>query len=465
MVTTDAELRETLRPVFAQFDADGSGFISSGELVQLLDSCGVRLSKNALDGLMQQVDSDVSGSINFDELVDAVKKDTDRKNSTFQRVMAKAKAAIKANKSYGKMHVRHRALKAAKAVEEGSAVTYVTEADGKAQLAVWQQGDAELSTTENLAKREHLRRDPRVVQALDALFVYIEKAQLKARLNEEGGSFEKIAGDGETFITITYETDLDALLDGLNTNISVDWFGYRALFSRIYKVLLSAEDNKDADECIANDWEEDRNGREYMSREGLGASLFELVDVWTESIDGAAYAKFIWDLMGKILDGGAWRPLDELYCEDDGPPPPRKGSKAKNGGKKASKNVTGERRDGRIGGGHDGHGGRDVLGGHAGGPGGQTINDSTSWRAVRKAPRAPPTHRTAPELCRAAWPGWQTLPIHVLDPVRFSLQKQPVRTMPVIRQHEPLWARRTRCAPPGGARPLFQRVCANPFLA
>ena len=228
-----------------------------------------------------------------------------------------------ANKSYLKMHVRHRAMKTAKAVASGKSVT---ESDGNAQLAVWQQGDAELSTQENLVKRELLRRDPRVVKALDVFFVGIAKAQLRARLAAEG-PFEKISADGETFIMITEETDLDALLGILDTNISVDWKGYHALYTRIYKVMLSSDDNEDAEESIAEDWEEDRNGRTYLSREGLERSLFEMVDLWCETIDGDAYAGFLQGLLSKITDpnSGGWLPLHELYCEDEGPlpaPPP-----------------------------------------------------------------------------------------------------------------------------------------------
>ena len=321
--TSDSELRETLEAIFTQFDADNSGQITTSELDTLLSACGIQVSPDKLDRMMREADVDESGAIKFDEFFALVKKDKARRDSVFARVFTKARTAMMANKSYGKMHVRHRAMKAARAVAAGSVVTTT---DGQADLAKWQQGDAELSTDDNLARRESLRRHPEVVAALDAFFEYCVKAQLKARLASEG-SFEKISSDSVTFITITEDTDIDALVDVLDTSISCDRQGYFAIFIRIYKVLLSQEDNQDAEESIANDWEEDRNGQTYMSREALQQSLFELVDVWTESISAAEYAKFIWDLMGKILDvDGAWMPVNALYCEGEEPPAPPKNS-------------------------------------------------------------------------------------------------------------------------------------------
>ena len=305
----ETELRVLLGKVFSHFDADNSGQITTSELDDLLMACGIKVSPQKLESMMREADSDGSGAIKFDEFYALVKKDKDRKDNLFHRVILKSKVAVMANKSYTKMHVRHRALKAAKAVASGAAVTAT---DGQVDLAIWQQGDAELSTDENLARREQLRRHPEVVEALNTFFESVVKAQLRARLASEG-PFEKISGDGVTFITITADTDLDALLNVLDTNVSADWLGYFAVFIRIYKVLLSEEDNEDAAESIAGDWEEDRNGQPYMSREALQNSLFELVDVWTESISGAEYAKFIWDLIRLIIDeNGAWRPVESL---------------------------------------------------------------------------------------------------------------------------------------------------------
>merc|ERR1712176_1310215 len=56
-----------LRDAFAVFDADGSGTISRNELKKLMKSLGQSLSNEELDAMMDEVDSDRSGEIDFAE--------------------------------------------------------------------------------------------------------------------------------------------------------------------------------------------------------------------------------------------------------------------------------------------------------------------------------------------------------------------------------------------------------------
>lgn len=56
-----------LRDAFAVFDADGSGTISRNELKKLMKSLGQTLSDAELSAMMDEVDSDKSGEIDFAE--------------------------------------------------------------------------------------------------------------------------------------------------------------------------------------------------------------------------------------------------------------------------------------------------------------------------------------------------------------------------------------------------------------
>lgn len=56
-----------LKDAFKVFDADGSGTISKTELMQLMKSLGQNLSEAELTAMMDEVDTDKSGEIDFKE--------------------------------------------------------------------------------------------------------------------------------------------------------------------------------------------------------------------------------------------------------------------------------------------------------------------------------------------------------------------------------------------------------------
>jgi len=68
------ELREKLRPIFDQFDADGSGSVSTDEVGQMAMSLGMELTSEQLEQLMLDADPDGSGEIEFEELIDVLKR-------------------------------------------------------------------------------------------------------------------------------------------------------------------------------------------------------------------------------------------------------------------------------------------------------------------------------------------------------------------------------------------------------
>ncbi|KAL7449702.1 hypothetical protein ACHAWC_001738 [Mediolabrus comicus] len=56
-----------LMDAFKVFDADGSGTISRKELKKLMKQLGQKLSDQELDAMMEEVDTDKSGEIDFEE--------------------------------------------------------------------------------------------------------------------------------------------------------------------------------------------------------------------------------------------------------------------------------------------------------------------------------------------------------------------------------------------------------------
>ena len=72
---------------------------------------------------------------------------------------------------------------------------------------------------------------------------------------------------------------------------------YFALYSRVYAVLLDDYDADDAAASIADDWSNDSKGRDTLSNQAYGDSLFELADMWVHAIkeDDCAHA-LVWSL-------------------------------------------------------------------------------------------------------------------------------------------------------------------------
>jgi Ca2+/Na+ antiporter len=68
------KLRKFLRPYFRRFDRDNSGEIDKTELKLLLESLGQKPTQQDVDTMMDQLDSDHSGAISFDEFVIAMQR-------------------------------------------------------------------------------------------------------------------------------------------------------------------------------------------------------------------------------------------------------------------------------------------------------------------------------------------------------------------------------------------------------
>ncbi|MED6110373.1 hypothetical protein PIB30_008477 [Stylosanthes scabra] len=66
-----------LREIFARFDMDSDGSLTMLELAALLRSLGLKPSGDQLQALLNKMDSNGNGSVEFDELVRAIMPDMD----------------------------------------------------------------------------------------------------------------------------------------------------------------------------------------------------------------------------------------------------------------------------------------------------------------------------------------------------------------------------------------------------
>lgn len=70
----ESELRDKLKPLFEQFDEDGSGAVSTDEVGKMAKSLGIEMNAKQLADLMIEADPDGSGEVDFEELLAVLKK-------------------------------------------------------------------------------------------------------------------------------------------------------------------------------------------------------------------------------------------------------------------------------------------------------------------------------------------------------------------------------------------------------
>ena len=86
---TDEELAE-FREIFNLVDLDKGGTISKDELKQLMTTLGLRPSQEELNAMVDEIDSDGNGEIDFDEFVTVMSR---KVNTSY--TPAQVKAAFK----------------------------------------------------------------------------------------------------------------------------------------------------------------------------------------------------------------------------------------------------------------------------------------------------------------------------------------------------------------------------------
>jgi hypothetical protein len=80
---------------------------------------------------------------------------------------------------------------------------------------------------------------------------------------------------------------------------------YRHFICMLHKALIPDISREEADAAAAHDWEHDSGGRRTMTYTQFHSSMFELADMWCESIDAEEYAQFLTKLVNTmvIMDG------------------------------------------------------------------------------------------------------------------------------------------------------------------
>merc|ERR1719336_1686433 len=67
MIEDDEQMKEELKEAFRIYDKEGQGFITNDVLKEILREIDSSLTEEDLDGIIEEVDEDGSGTMDFDE--------------------------------------------------------------------------------------------------------------------------------------------------------------------------------------------------------------------------------------------------------------------------------------------------------------------------------------------------------------------------------------------------------------
>merc|ERR1712098_554525 len=69
-VDDEEQMKEELKEAFRLYDKEGQGFITNEVLKEILREIDNTLTEEDLDGIVEEVDEDGSGTMDFDEFVE-----------------------------------------------------------------------------------------------------------------------------------------------------------------------------------------------------------------------------------------------------------------------------------------------------------------------------------------------------------------------------------------------------------
>ncbi|CAG9760683.1 unnamed protein product [Ceutorhynchus assimilis] len=73
MVEEDAEaMQEELKEAFRLYDKEGNGYITTSTLKEILKELDDKLTSEELDGIIAEIDSDGSGTVDYDEFMEVM---------------------------------------------------------------------------------------------------------------------------------------------------------------------------------------------------------------------------------------------------------------------------------------------------------------------------------------------------------------------------------------------------------
>ena len=138
-----------------------------------------------------------------------------------------------------------------------SKIRHGTDAEGRGW---WEQGDPTLYTEENERKRQSLRHHPAVEQALETWWTT---------------AMSTIEADGRAKEEFLRKDD------------------YIMVSKCMYKALIETYDEDEAIAEAEDDWEKDSQGTGALGKKLFLDAMFELADMWTETITAEEYRGFL----------------------------------------------------------------------------------------------------------------------------------------------------------------------------
>ncbi|XP_076048707.1 troponin C-like isoform X2 [Oratosquilla oratoria] len=66
----DEAMHEELKEAFRLYDKEGNGYITTGTLREILKELDNKLTEDDLDGIIDEIDEDGSGTVDFDEFME-----------------------------------------------------------------------------------------------------------------------------------------------------------------------------------------------------------------------------------------------------------------------------------------------------------------------------------------------------------------------------------------------------------
>ena len=172
---------------------------------------------------------------------------------------------------------RGRAMAHQKKCAKGFA-SAVTEVEGDlARVSYQRQGSSYLNTSSAFVARVQLQRDPSI---LFALATWWSAALAMARLERP-------------------------------TAVALELSDYRRIYRLLYYTILHEEadtsyNEAEADESSEEEWYSDDSGRTVMDEASFSAGMFELADLYTDSLAASDYVEFLDDLFERLSALGAF---------------------------------------------------------------------------------------------------------------------------------------------------------------
>ncbi|TDG38308.1 hypothetical protein AWZ03_015270, partial [Drosophila navojoa] len=76
LVEEDSEaMQEELREAFRMYDKEGNGYINVSDLREILRALDDKLTEDELDEMIAEIDTDGSGTVDFDEFMEMMTGD------------------------------------------------------------------------------------------------------------------------------------------------------------------------------------------------------------------------------------------------------------------------------------------------------------------------------------------------------------------------------------------------------